>query len=678
MVKSYYNKKNGAKFVVHIAVALFLLCFFSVIMIFKDSSKNSVWQNFAEYDFEVIHIEENNVEVNVANVTNANQLAGALNQIEKQIKSPTHFSLQNKIDVVKLVNDIDMSGNNWIPVKIESEIVNKNSLNFFVFDGNNKTIKNLHIKYTESEILFANSFDGNNIGLFSTFFWTIKNLTFENAQIIASNNKIENVGCLAGELFGDVSNITIKNSHINVESGGSESAVGGIVGKLTGSVDHANNFANVKSSSLFVSGGFGLVYGDVKNITNYGDVFSYKASSYEKNVAGVVAKVINGKVENCSNFGRIEDTIDYGYSSNATLNVGGIVGNASNTNISACANYGYVQGGSSAVYKTRAGGIVGYTNKDVEVCYNKGSVFAYAKQTSATNKTTNLSSSVKGGFFSGSEHGKTGPDSDNSYTTLKSGGKIEFSTSQTSAYAGGIAGFATVVKNCYNKGAVYGGYFAITALVSCSFYFYGDEPGFSNYKNTRDIIYGQTKKLYLYNGICGNNYETINCYSKTTQKNYITTKNSSYQGFEYQYDKKEVRNSNNILDPNDDTITTTLKYVIYDINIKFEDSRAKVEFFFGVDYIVGTKPAGGGGGVVYKSSLMEEVNYELLADAYASITTKEYRTTKNYDYYNSNIKSIDSTNYSTEFNVDNFGGLAYWKTDPKINDGEPFPKNWYW
>lgn len=110
---------------------------------------------------------------------------------------------------------------------------------------------------------------------------------------------------------------------------------------------------------------FGLINGaTIKNLKVEGNVTS--SNNY---VGGIVGKIQQGAVENCSFSGSVSTTKPRGYA-------GGIAGYAGNiatqkATISGCVNMGNVTGETNGV----VGGIVGYAKySTIENCYNTGSV----------------------------------------------------------------------------------------------------------------------------------------------------------------------------------------------------------------------------------------------------------------------------------------------------------------
>lgn len=206
----------------------------------------------------------------------------------------------------------------WVPIG------NSNKPYQGTFDGNGKTITNLYINASQV-----------NMGLFGyTYEGTIKNLTFEYANVTNTNNY---AGVLVGKAFWGSTLQNIKISNTCQIKGGNYT--GGIAGYLDGNayncVNYATvqgikyigglcgyycrtgnsmtacaNYGNVTASSL---GGGGLVgyfdSGTIQDCANYGDVKG------TERVAGMAGSVTNGKIQNVFSYGNISVT-------NKTQNVG--------------------------------------------------------------------------------------------------------------------------------------------------------------------------------------------------------------------------------------------------------------------------------------------------------------------------------------------------------------------
>ena len=231
------------------------------------------------------------------------------------------------IDMSTVCHAADKSQNleekSWVPI-------GNNNKYQGTFDGNNKTITNLYINASQL-----------NVGLFGyTNEGTIKNLTFEYANVTNTNNY---VGVLVGKAFWGSTLQNIKISNTCQIKGGNYT--GGIAGYLDGnayncvncatvqgikyigglcgyysrsrtgySMTACANYGNVTASSLGVGGLVGYFdSGTIQDCANYGDV---KGTI---RVAGMAGFVSDGKVQNVFSYGNISVT-------NKTQNVGMVFG----------------------------------------------------------------------------------------------------------------------------------------------------------------------------------------------------------------------------------------------------------------------------------------------------------------------------------------------------------------
>lgn len=126
------------------------------------------------------------------------------------------------------------------------------------FDGNGKTITNLYINATQAYM-----------GLFGRIYKsTIKNLTFENANVTNTEN---NIGILAGYAGNGNTLQNIKISNTCQIKGGND-FTGGIAGYLDGNAYNCVNYATVQGTED-VGGLFGYFEsGTIKDCANYGDI----------------------------------------------------------------------------------------------------------------------------------------------------------------------------------------------------------------------------------------------------------------------------------------------------------------------------------------------------------------------------------------------------------------------
>ena len=264
-------------------------------------------------------------------ITKAEELAWFRDQVNSG-KNKICAKIADNVEVIDLkdfCHAADASKNieklSWVPIG------NSNKTYEGTFDGNGKTISNLYINASQ-----------NNMGLFGTTYQsTIKNLTFENANVTNTqsntgilvgkagygstlqNIKISNTcqikggnytGGIAGELDGNAYNCVNYTTVQGIKS------VGGLFGRYSrkgNSITACANYGNVTASSDMVGGLVGYYScGTIQDCANYGDV----KGTYR--VAGMAGFVSEGKVQNVFSYGNVSATdntqevgMAFGYSS---------------------------------------------------------------------------------------------------------------------------------------------------------------------------------------------------------------------------------------------------------------------------------------------------------------------------------------------------------------------------
>ena len=198
----------------------------------------------------------------------------------------------------------------WVPIG------NSNEKYQGTFDGNNKTITNLYINASQ-----------NYMGLFGcTYSGTIKNLTFEYANVTKTNNY---AGVLVGKAFGGSTLQNIKISNTCQIKGGKYT--GGIAGDLVGNAYNCVNYAMVQGIKFI--GGLCGRYSSSRTgnsmtaCANYGNV---TASSQD--VGGLVGYFDSGTIQDCANYGGVK----------GTERVAGMVGSVTNGKIQNVFSYGNI------------------------------------------------------------------------------------------------------------------------------------------------------------------------------------------------------------------------------------------------------------------------------------------------------------------------------------------------
>lgn len=235
------------------------------------------------------------------------------------------------IDMSTVCHAADKSQNleekSWVPIG------NNNNKYQGTFDGNNKTITNLYINATQAYK-----------GLFGLIYQsTIKNLTFENANVTNTENDI---GILAGYAGNGNTLQNIKISNTCQIKGGND-FTGGIAGYLDGNAYNCVNYATVQGT---------------------------------EDVGGLVGYFESGTIKDCANYGDIT----------GTSNVGNLIGNAQSCNLNNVLGTGNVTATSDT---ERAGLLVGRINNSSGTA---SGILAYNSSAKLTiNKTEQTSEAVK-------------------------------------------------------------------------------------------------------------------------------------------------------------------------------------------------------------------------------------------------------------------------------------------
>ena len=198
----------------------------------------------------------------------------------------------------------------WVPIG------DSNNKYQGTFDGNHKTITNLYINASQYYTgLFGFTYEG-----------TIKNLTFEYANVTETNNY---AGVLVGKAFGGSTLQNIKISNTCQIKGGKYT--GGIAGYLVGNAYNCVNYATVQGIQYI--GGLCGHYSRSRTgnsmtaCANYGNV---TASSLD--VGGLVGYFDSGTIQDCANYGGVK----------GTERVAGMVGSVTNGKIQNVFSYGNI------------------------------------------------------------------------------------------------------------------------------------------------------------------------------------------------------------------------------------------------------------------------------------------------------------------------------------------------
>ena len=247
-------------------------------------------------------------------ITKAEELAWFRDQVNSG-KNKICAKIADNVEVIDLkdfCHAADASKNieklSWVPIG------NSNKTYEGTFDGNGKTISNLYINASQ-----------NNMGLFGTTYQsTIKNLTFENANV---TNTQSNTGILVGKAgYGS----TLQNIKISTTcqiKGGDYT--GGIAGYLDGNAYNCVNCATVQGIQYIggLCGYYSRTGNSITACANYGKV---TASSMK--AGGLVGYFDSGTIQDCANYGDVK----------GTDRIAGMAGSVNNGKIQNVFSYGNI------------------------------------------------------------------------------------------------------------------------------------------------------------------------------------------------------------------------------------------------------------------------------------------------------------------------------------------------
>ncbi len=194
---------------------------------YKEDNNIPVWDGTAKAP---------KLEGNTYIITNPSELAWIAQQ-KKMVGNVNHF-LSGK--TIRLESDLDFNGKAWTPI---SSFTNESEV---VFDGNGHTISNL----TDM--------------LFSSLIGDVKNLIIKNTNIV--NAKKNYVGAVVGNLYGNVTDVTVENASIAANEDDIYKRFGGIVG-----IHNDGNATNCTVKNSNISGVYhnaGGISGTVNEINN--------------------------------------------------------------------------------------------------------------------------------------------------------------------------------------------------------------------------------------------------------------------------------------------------------------------------------------------------------------------------------------------------------------------------
>ncbi len=235
-----------------------------------------------------------------------------------------------------LMNDIDLSGIEWIPIGTELDAfkgvldgngktlnglnitgtvasVNRNSSGIFAFT-NGATIKNINIINSKVKISKAeNDFYAVGIIVGLAKFSTVENCKVDGQADVSVNGTL-NIGGIIGEAFNTVDISKCENNSEIIANAKDEINIGGIVGSSDSIISLSANKATItadnsnsdepKSDAIYIGGICGNMFlNEIKNCYNTGDIQLNILSDSAK--AGGIAGT-SMYIKCCYNIGNIE------------------------------------------------------------------------------------------------------------------------------------------------------------------------------------------------------------------------------------------------------------------------------------------------------------------------------------------------------------------------------------
>ena len=314
-----------------------------------------------------------------------------------------NFVTNDRSAYFKLANDIDFAGTYLDPLCKSSSTFTGH------FDGNGKSLKNFKTgapddpETTGNEATYLNVSYGGLFGYVASSA-TIKNLTFDGAEVYLYRSSTVNYGLLAGFNAGTIEGVTVKNSKISyIAKGTSTYYIGGIVGynadfgKVTNCVventtlevtgtngDYivggvvARNEAPTEKPVRNIIDGCKFIGGNITVTTDGSQTVSTLEEQVRIEVGGIIARNFS-LVQNCESSAAITVNADNQITSNIELEVGKELE------------------GDVPFINVLVGGLVADNNKSTSVLKKSKSAATFAVSTEKTTITLNVTKKVEEG-----------------------------------------------------------------------------------------------------------------------------------------------------------------------------------------------------------------------------------------------------------------------------------------
>ena len=283
------------------------------------------------------------------------------------------------VDEVKLIADLDMSGESW------TEAIGTADHPF-----NGKFVGEIYTEeYTNSDDDLTHRYKTRTISNLSGttgLFGYVESATIEQVALTGvSINSSDGVEATRVDNTGGLVNYSTGNTKISecivtgsvVGDGGAGDNVGGVVGYASGNIEISSCDVTLNMNGMKNVGGIVGYLENTAGTAKITDCSANKPSGTDSKilansyVGGIVGKA-NGPIliSKCFNKSQINATASYATDNNLRAYIGGIVGYATGD---VSIERSYNKGGLS-MNAPGEGGIVGYTDGTVSYCYNTGSL----------------------------------------------------------------------------------------------------------------------------------------------------------------------------------------------------------------------------------------------------------------------------------------------------------------
>ncbi len=345
-----------------------------------------------------------------------------------------------KAGYYKMMNDVDLTS--WISANSGSTGwpgIGNNGSDAIVFDGNNKKVTGLWCNTTTSQN-----------GLFSY----LENATIKDLTVEVASGKQMNGNDNTAILVGQLKNSTVINVTVKGTVNGTNNVATLIAYSEGNTISQCKAQECAVNSATALSPVSGLVaLSKSDNISNCSVNATIKTTgtTYSGSTApcrgGIVANMQNGTMTDCSFNGTIT-------TSENTARVGALAGIAYSSPLTRCQANATITATGTGNY---AGGIVGYTNSAVSLCFTEGTVKASGTNTYAgglvgyTDATSPIENSMSTANVTGTGYvgGILGYAKGSVKKCVATGSLLN---SNDDGRAGGIVGFidgsAAIIKGC--------------------------------------------------------------------------------------------------------------------------------------------------------------------------------------------------------------------------------------